>query len=220
MDRLFFTLAGAALMFVVLMPAYLMLRDGPHNALALACKGGCTLAAAALGAAGAFLGGAGAPGGWWLAAGLVLCAAADVVLSIRFVGGMGIFLLGHLCYIAAFLRAAPLTLWSIPLFFLMASAVFLLFRRQIPAMKDRLVPFCVYAAVLLAMLALALPLPFSLGWPGGLAAAGAALFVLSDLLLARNLLAGATRFSDVFSLACYYTGQLLLASSVFLLPLF
>ena len=83
-------------------------------------------------------------------------------------------------------------------------------------MKERLLPFILYAALVLGMLSMALGLP---PLPGTMVlAGGAALFTLSDLTLARNILNGdkTTRRSDVFSLGCYYAGLYLIALSVWL----
>lgn len=58
------------------------------------------------------------------------------------------------------------------------------------------------------------------GWGVGprnlLSAAGAALFVFSDTLLAWNLFHTSSKAADAVSLTAYYSGQFLLAASVFL----
>lgn len=70
--------------------------------------------------------------------------------------------------------------------------------------------------VILAMVSIAVLLPFSIGPIGMLPAVGAVLFVLSDFLLARNMLVKVTRLSDAVSLYFYYLAQFILAMSVYL----
>lgn len=210
--------AAAVWMLVILNPLYLHLKRGPHKAAAIVVKALCTLSAAGLGLAGCLRGGGTAD--WWLLTGLLLCTLGDVVLCLHFVGGMGAFLLGHLAYVAAFLRLAPPSLWSLVIFILLAGGMVWLFLPSVPKMKRDLPAFCVYGGVIAAMLSLAIPLCASMPageWLRGVATAGgAALFVFSDILLAWNLFHASSKAADAVSLTAYYTGQLLLALSVYL----
>ena len=205
---------AAVLMFTVLMPAYLHTKQGGETIRALILKGLCTLMAVLLCLVGAWQ--SGTADSWWMVVGLSLCLVGDVVLGIQFVGGVCAFLLGHLCYITAFLNKAPFSLWSITAFIGILMVIIRLFYRFIKKMGNLQIPLCIYATVISAMLSIAIILPFTIGKCGFLPAAGAALFVLSDLLLLRNMLVQKTQFSDSFSLTCYYLGQYLLALSVFM----
>lgn len=205
---------SAAVCLGVLMPLYLYRKRSGETAVALTIKGVCTLVPVLVCLYGAWR--AGTPAAWWMTAGLCLCLVGDVVLGIHFVAGMGAFLLGHLGYLAAFVCLAPLRWESAVVFAVLAIGVVLAFLPTVPAMGKRLVPFIVYAAVLLAMVSVAWLLPVSIGSGGWLFAIGATLFVISDLLLARNLLVRCTRLSDTVSLSFYFAGQLVLAYSVLL----
>lgn len=172
---------------------------------AIACKGAATLCACLLAAVGAARTGLGSD--WALAAGLLLCTVADVVLDLRFVAGMGVFSLGHAAYCAAYiLKNPPGTLNFLLMVALMVSVVLgaLKFSRRL---GHRAAPFTLYALVLCVMLSLAATQKPVLAF-------GALFFVISDATLARNLLLGATRRQDYASLGCYYLGQFLIAASV------
>lgn len=206
--------AVGAVILCVLVPAYLHAKQGSNKARALCLKGACTLVPVLLCTAGAILADGQLSGVWWMAAGLVLCLAGDILLELFFLAGMAAFLCGHVAYIGGFMALAPWRWESLPIFAVLALVVVLLFYRLIPRMKEKTLPFIVYAAVLLAMLSVALVLPLTIGGRGVVAAVGALLFVVSDLLLARNLLLGPVGHSDAISLGCYFSGQFLLAMSV------
>ncbi len=206
----------AALTWAVIMPArFSRMKNGRDIPLTLVLKGIPTAAAAAF-ACWAALSHNPIPYARWMALGLLVCLAADVVLDAYFVVGGGLFLLGHVCYVIGLTRLAPLTLWH-GLVFLAALAAlegFLwAYRKRI---TDRLLALgvCVYAAALAALLAAALPLPF-LG--GGahplLAAAGALLFVISDATLCDNMINQRPLPNQYISLGVYYTAQLFLGLS-------
>jgi len=146
---------------------------------------------------------------WLLAAGLLICAVADGVLVYYFIPGMGIFGLGHIAYCAAYLlKSPPGTLNFLLMAFLMTVVAFgaLKFKNR---MGRRTVPFTLYAFILCVMLSLgATQTP--------LLALGALFFIISDATLAKNILLGATRRQDYFSLGCYYLGQFLIAASIIL----
>ena len=145
----------------------------------------------------------------FLCIGLMVCTAADVILDIRFVPGMGVFALGHLMYSTAYvLKCPPGTVNFIVMCVFMATMLSLIFRygnklgRRKPA-------FALYAMVLSIMLSLAIT-------QKPLLLTGAALFVSSDLMLARNMIFGMNRKMDYLTLAIYYLGQFLIATSVVL----
>ena len=203
--RIGISVAVAVWMLAVLNPLYLRMKRGPHRAAAIAVKAACTLSAAGLCLVGCLL---------------LFCTLGDVVLCLHFVGGMAAFLMGHLAYIAAFLRLAPLNPWSIPAFLLLAGGLVCLFLPSVSQMGRDLPAYCVYGGVIAVMLSLAVPLWAGLpdgAWGRGLlSAAGAALFVFSDTLLAWNLFHTSSKAADAVSLTAYYSGQFLLAASVFL----
>lgn len=152
----------------------------------------------------------------WMLAGLLFCLAGDVVLSLHFVAGGGLFLLGHLCYVTGLLSLQPPGGIHL-LVFAAALAVLLgLLLRLRKRFTDRLLFYgvCVYAAALAALLAAALPLPLAAGSPQAwCAAAGALLFVLSDITLCDNMLNARPVRNQYISLGIYYTAQFLLGIS-------
>ncbi|MFL5540688.1 MAG: lysoplasmalogenase [Longimicrobiaceae bacterium] len=150
-----------------------------------------------------------------IAAGLVFSLIGDVLLMLpreRFVGGLVAFLVAHLLYIRAFtLDELRVTWWIVlPL----AAYAVVLLRILLPHVERRLkAPVVVYALVLLAM-AWAAAERCAAGWQGGgLAAAGAALFVASDSALAINRFARQFRGADAVVLGTYYAAQTLIALS-------
>lgn len=205
----------AALCMAVLTPSYLhMQKKERHHALAITLKGLCTLTAVVLGLAGAIHSGAAYP--WLMTAGLFLCLLGDVLLCIWFIYGVCAFLLGHLCYIAAFGVLAPFSLWSIAVFAGIFVLIAFLFLRKLGDMAKWRIPLSLYGAIVSAMVSLAALLPFTAGRFGWLPAAGGILFIVSDALLSYRLLIKPSERINHISLSCYYAGQYLLALSAFL----
>ena len=147
--------------------------------------------------------------------GLVFSLAGDVFLMLpkdRFVAGLVSFLVAHLAYVGAFTsdgwRATP---WIIALFAVYAAALLRVLQPRAGTLK---VPVAVYAAVLTVMAWQAVERGAA-GVPGGaLAAAGAALFVLSDSALAIDRFVHDFRHSPTVVLGTYFAAQTLIALSV------
>jgi len=152
-----------------------------------------------------------------VAAGLACSLAGDVFLMLpadRFLQGVASFMLAHLAYLLAFTSdvpfgAAPLLLLPC----LLAGAVMLaLLWRGLGRMR---VPVVGYLVVILAMLWQAWTRGLVLGTRGAwLAAAGAALFVVSDSALALDRFRARYRAAQAVILPTYYAAQLLIAWSV------
>lgn len=204
------------LSWAVIMPVrFKRMTNGQDTPLTLLLKGIPTAAAFAV-ACWAALQPAATPYSRWMAAGLLLCLAGDVVLGIHFVAGGGLFLLGHVCYVAGLLgRQSPGLVHGILFAGVYALLlVFLLLYRKYMPNKLMLLAACLYAAALSALLAAAGPLPFAVGsrqtW---CAAIGALLFILSDMTLCDNMLNDRPVPNQYISLGIYYTAQFLLAMS-------
>ncbi len=153
----------------------------------------------------------------WIAAGLVLSLAGDVLLMLprdRFVAGLASFLLAHLCYVAAFVgdggfRADLASLLP----FAAAGAVLLAV--LLPRVEGKLkAPVAVYggAIVLMAWQAAARWLELG-GTAPLLAAAGATLFVVSDAALAVDRFARPFPAAQAVVLSTYWAAQWLIALS-------
>ena len=109
----------------------------------------------------------------------------------------------------------PFSFWSILVFVLGALLVTAVFYKMVSKMGKKAVPYVVYGAVILSMLSLALPVPFTFGGKSWCIGFGALLFFFSDMLLAYSREKPFTRLGDGASLYVYYAGTYLLAMSVF-----
>lgn len=155
---------------------------------------------------------------WAVVAGLALSTAGDVFLMLprdRFVAGLLSFLIAHLCYIYAFSIGAPFPaaplLW-LPWFAAGGAVVLVVWRGVKPALRGAVVA---YVVVIAAMAGQATGRWQSVGGEAALAAAlGAALFVVSDSVLAINRFRRAFRAERVLTLGTYWMAQLLIALSI------
>lgn len=181
-------------------------QPGANQALARFYKGTATLFAAALSLYGALH--SPSHGNALLAVGLLVCAAADVILDILFLPGMALFGLGHIFYCAAYLLKSPPTAASLGIFLILAGICACLYPRlKKLASGQNLLPFLCYGFILFLMLALAVvQKPVLL--------AGAFLFVVSDCLLAYRIFTKNQSLPlDYTCLGCYYLAQYLIALS-------
>jgi uncharacterized membrane protein YhhN len=159
---------------------------------------------------------------WLVVAGLVLSMAGDVLLIRRerawFLAGLVAFLLAHLAYIGAFAtRVGLMSLHPAALAMIAAIglAVFLYFRPQLGRM---LWPVAAYMLVITLMLMNAWAVLAAGGGAAAgrwLIAAGATLFYLSDITVARDRFVPGSGFANRASgLTMYYAAQFLLAFSI------
>lgn len=144
--------------------------------------------------------------------GLIFSLAGDVLLeSFRlFVPGLVAFLVAHVFYIAAFIKKSARTslLSSLP-FLAFAVGMFLFLR---PHLGDMMLPVAVYILIISAMF-----------WRsyvqkqtdphGKLAFLGAALFTLSDSILAINRFFEPVYLSGLWIMASYWGAQFLIFKS-------
>lgn len=148
-----------------------------------------------------------------IAAGVVCCMTADVLLELWFYAGAVVFAAAHICFITGF------TLWQGPggimaglwgLLFLAALAVF---RRFISGLGMKSIPGAMYLLFLTAMCAMAVNILANNRGPAGAAAAlGGIAFMVSDMVLIWNLLGKRqSRTRDRIVLGFYYSAVYLLA---------
>jgi uncharacterized membrane protein YhhN len=141
--------------------------------------------------------------------GLVLSAAGDALLLSRarpaFLGGLVAFLLAHVAYSVAFLGVSRPSAWVAAA---VVAATGAALRWLWPGLGSMRAPVVAYCAVIAAMLWLAL------GVARPEVRAGAILFYLSDLLVARDRFVRPGIANRVVGLPLYYAGQLLLALAV------
>ena len=157
---------------------------------------------------------------WLIVAGLVLGAAGDLALIPRdrraFLAGLVSFLLAHVAYALAFLdRADPRALPAAWLAGLCAvsALLYLYFRPHLGRMRAPVAAYVVVITVMLATAwAVAAASPDYFGWQ---VAAGATLFYLSDITVARARFVPGTGFANrAVGLPLYYAAQFLLALSI------
>ncbi|KPK85285.1 MAG: hypothetical protein AMJ94_19185 [Deltaproteobacteria bacterium SM23_61] len=162
--------------------------------------------------------------GKFILIGLTFCLAGDVCLALSgdkiFRAGLVAFLLGHIFYVIGFTYLVPASEWFIPgsvLFWVFSLIVFLWLR---PHLKAMLVAVAVYILVITVMASGAWAVldrsgsPF---WGRALVFAGALLFYVSDVFVARNQFIQREFLNRLIGLPLYYLGQFLLALSVGLL---
>jgi len=156
----------------------------------------------------------------WIVAGLVLSFAGDLALVSRerrgFLAGLVAFLLAHVAYAIAFLGVAwPLAVPWVALAVIVAAslAAYLHFRPHLGTMRA---PVAVYIIVISVMLAAAWTLAASRQDPfGWQVAAGATLFYLSDIAVARRRFTPGAGFATrAIGLPTYYAAQFLLALTI------
>lgn len=144
------------------------------------------------------------PESWVLVAALALCCVADFVIERSFAGGIVSFALAHIAFIAYILTVARPVWYSVPIALVLYGAVALLFRRDLKRLGGLLVPMLVYPAVLAAMTATAVVLPFTASARYAIFALGAAAFGISDMFVAKDAISGITGVQREFALLLYY----------------
>ena len=151
-------------------------------------------------------------GSLWAAFGLALSALADGVIEWSFLGGLVIFLLAHLFYIAAFVaverrgrfsRLVPVALW--------AAVVLPLIVSRAGALGA---PVLIYGLVIFTMIWRAAAAASFSGWNASvMGLCGALLFGLSDSLLGYSRFVGPLPGSRLLVLGTYWSAQALIAAS-------
>jgi uncharacterized membrane protein YhhN len=164
------------------------------------------------------LGASDSTAGWWLLAALVLSLVGDIALlsesDPRFIVGLGSFLVAHLAFVVAFthlgMPRADLGLVGLALVVVMAVVVG---RRVVPAARAEGGPalagaVAAYMSVIGAMVVTA--------WATGqlLVALGAAVFMVSDAVLALDRFVRPRRFGPLVVMVTYHLGQVLIVLGV------
>lgn len=146
--------------------------------------------------------------GWLVLLGLALSAVGDALLlsaaRTPFLAGVGAFLLAHLAYAAAFAPGARISPLAVAILAAAGAGVLAWLWRRLGEMR---VPVIVYTVAISAMLLL------GLGTGRPLAVAGALLFYLSDLTVARDRFDRPGLVNRLVGLPMYYAAQVLLALS-------
>ena len=155
--------------------------------------------------------------GWVLFIGLVLAWVGDVLLALpsrsAFLAGLVAFLLGHVAYVVAFGVRGVEWLPGILTAGGVAVIAVLVWRWLRPNLDDPMVgPVAAYVVVISVMV---IGASATAGFdPGVGIVAGAVLFFLSDLFVARQRFVTPGFINRLVGLPLYYGGQILLALSV------
>ncbi len=155
----------------------------------------------------------------FLLAGLGLCLFGDVLLALpggrSFLAGLVCFLLGHVCYVPAFVLTAGLGLRNLAAGLPLAAAGWIVWRWLRPHLNGMRMPVAAYIVVISGMVCGAFGFLGSEA-PGGGAAlvvGGALCFYLSDLFVARDRFVRKGFDNRLLGLPLYYAGQYMLAFS-------
>lgn len=155
--------------------------------------------------------------GKWILAGLVLGAGGDVALALPgekpFLVGLGLFLGGHVAYVVACASKASIASWVAPAALVplaASSAALAWLLRYVGPMK---VPVVAYVVTITAMVAGAFAVHAA--EPAHVALlAGALLFYVSDLTVARDRFVKNAFENRLVGLPLYYAGQVLMALAI------
>lgn len=146
------------------------------------------------------------------ASGLLIAAFADLVIEFSFMGGLIIFLLAHLFYIAAFRRVEPR--WR--LFRLVPVAVWAALALPVLAghAGSLAIPVLIYGVVIFVMIWRAAAAASVMGWnQGTMGLLGAILFGISDTLLGYSRFVAPLPASSLLIMGTYWAAQTLIAVS-------
>lgn len=155
------------------------------------------------------------PTGRLILAGLVLGACGDVLLlphnKAAFLAGIGVFLLGHVAYAAAFLSAGSDLLLASATLAPLAIVAYFIGRWLLPHVEAPMkAPVLAYIAVISLMVALAVG-TYSARTGSAPWLIAAIAFYLSDLSVARDRFVSPGLINRVWGIPLYYAAQLLFA---------
>jgi len=160
----------------------------------------------------------------FLLTGLIFCAGGDLFLALpqksMFMTGLVSFLIGHVFYIAAFFHAAQLNMWTwigTALAVIASGWVYVWLKPHLGKMN---LPVIIYILVITAMVSGAFSIlgDLRINLAGRiLVFAGALLFYISDIFVARHRFLKKEFLNRLIGLPLYFTGQFILALSIGLL---
>jgi uncharacterized membrane protein YhhN len=161
--------------------------------------------------------------------GVLFSLAGDVFLMLAerwFLPGLVAFLCAHVAYTVGFNVPIPKVsmLWAIALAVLLAITAARVLRRIIIGVREKgqgkmAIPVAVYGVIITLMLLSALLTLYRDDWvtaAAGLVSLGAALFYISDVILAWNKFVTPMKNGRVANMVCYHLGQIALVAGVIL----
>lgn len=165
---------------------------------------------------------------FWFGIGLLFSLAGDIFLMLpkeQFIAGLVAFLLAHLAYIVGFNQSLPpFNIIGILLVLIVAVVARQLYVKIAAGLKtqDKTAlqkPVLAYTAVIAVMLISALFTLFRADWSLNAAltvSIGAALFMLSDAILALNKFVAPIKNGRIMNMAAYHLGQIILIVGVWM----
>lgn len=222
----FITSVLVIIVLLIFTPLYLYLKDNKYpNYLTLFVKGSTTCVAVLICSIGMIILSASKSSteipseiknNWWIFIGLSICVIADIALEIHFPVGGVLFFFGHIGYLIFSLSLASFTPSSIPIYVVLLVLGLCYFYRYFSFLGRKKYAICIYASTIAASFSIGIVLPFTFGIYGLFPALGSCLLLISDVLLARNLLNKSTILSRIVALNFYYCGQLSMAMSIYI----
>ncbi|MBM4277325.1 MAG: lysoplasmalogenase [Deltaproteobacteria bacterium] len=160
----------------------------------------------------------------YLLVGLIFCLVGDVCLALpqrkAFMGGLVVFLVGHVLYILSFSSLIPISHWFSPGVLIIVGISVLIFFWLRPHLKSMLIPVLIYILVITLMASGAWAVfgksPFQISGRAFILV-GSLCFYVSDIFVARHRFVKEECRNRLLGLPLYYTGQFMLAFSVGLL---
>jgi uncharacterized membrane protein YhhN len=209
---------GFAIWAAICTVGLLLTLLGEYHKKVLISATGKLIAASAYVAAAYSLGAQFSPYGRFLMAGMLFCWLGDQLLVAQtgrrlFVTGLAAFLIGHLLYSTAFLARGVAGPAMAAGFVIMSVFAWRVGRWLGPHLDSKMrVPVNLYVAAISLMVITAAG---SFRMHGSWALlAGAVLFLISDLAVARNRFVAPGIVNRLWGLPVYFTAQMLLAASV------
>lgn len=163
-----------------------------------------------------------------IAIGLIFGMVGDILLNLRFVIkkhgqkafllGIVAFLVGHILYLCALIPISVHTVLCVIIGAVLAAGLLIYIFKTMEVKIAFKIFGVFYLGAVIIMTVIALGIAISTGNPHDIAyAVGAVLFTASDIVLIFNTFSGTTKFSlRITNLSLYYIGQLLIASSLFI----
>lgn len=165
----------------------------------------------------------------WFAVGLLFSLAGDLLLMFSldrfFRPGLAAFLLAHIAYVIGFNSPLPeFSSWSLVAAVVISMGGARIIRRILDALAAKgqsslRKPIIAYSMVISLMLLAAILKLTDPAWSSassGLAAIGAFLFYISDIILAWNKFVSPIHNGRVYNIAVYHLGQILMIAGIML----
>ncbi|MBT3321867.1 MAG: lysoplasmalogenase [Anaerolineae bacterium] len=162
----------------------------------------------------------------WFGIGIIFSLAGDIFLMLpkeQFIAGLVAFLIAHIAYIIGFNQTLPAfniatLIWAVLLGIIAAQLYKQIAAGLVKQSKESLLrPVLTYTAVIAIMLLSALITLSRPEWSSSAAitvSIGAALFMLSDAILAWNKFVEPIKNGRVMNMAAYHLGQIILIYGV------